>query len=273
MRVLNLWLIVLVVTVSLIVFLWIAALFVQSYIYTEASPGLAWQAPATGVILGAFFAAWCWFVVASPDARPTDIPYDTLFRFSPRVDMTKEPVRELWAIKKNDEKVRYVRFRHGQNRFEYKDGADRAWNGTGVKAIELEHDGEKYRFEPVTVATGAYPEFASDKGDWTMKVFDSGPTGAPTTFRTSRFLANLALNLLHFVLWFACLWLVLRFQWAHALGFAFCAWLLITLAMLPMILGHAAEVAQRRASTNTNSSQPTRLALAWTAGNVGLRNA
>jgi hypothetical protein len=224
------------------VFLWVGTLFIQSYIYTEATPGLPWQAPAAGLVLGAFLGLWCYIVATSPDAEPTDIPYDTLFRFSPKVEMFEKPAAQLWAVKKNDEKVRYKRFPVvGPPYYEYRDTTDakRAWPVSGVKAIELEHDGEKYRFEPTVTERGAYPSFVNEKG-WTMKVYDRGPTGIPTTFRTSRFLA------MHLAFWFVCLWLLLRFQWSHALGIAFCAWLVFTIALLPMLLTYAAEVAQRQ---------------------------
>jgi hypothetical protein len=254
-RVLNLWLLLLVATVSIIVFLWIGTLFLQGYIYTEPTPGLFWQAPVAGLVVGGFLAFWCMVVANSADANPEDIPYDTLFRFSPRVEMVKEPVKELWAVKKNDEKVRYTRHRIDQRRYEYKDTTllQRPWNATGVKAIELEHGGEKYRFDLTISESGAYPRFVNNKG-WSMPAFESGPTGIPTTFRTSRFLANLFFNFLHLGLWFACLWLVLQFQWSHALGLGFCLWLLFTLALMPMMLSYAAEVAQSRPPTRTSAT-------------------
>ena len=249
---LNLWLLVLVVAVALMVLLWAGGMFLQSYIYTEPSPHLMWGAPAGGALLGAFFAWWLFAVAKSPESRPEEIPYDTIFRFSPRVDMVKEPVRELWAVKKNGEKVLYKRHRIDQNRWEYKDAAlDRPWNGSGVEAIELVHDGEKYRFDKeAKTESGGYLRFVNDKG-WTMTSGERGPRGEPTTFRTSRFLANLFFNGVHLLLWFACLWLLLRFQWAHALGLAFCLWLVTTLAILPMMLEQAARLAQARPAATT----------------------
>jgi hypothetical protein len=243
--VLNLWLMLLVVTVSLMVLFWVGTLFLQSWIYTEATPGLAWQAPAAGAVMGGFFSLWCLLIAKSPDANPSDIPYDALHRFSARVDMVKKPVPELWAVKKNEEKVKYVAKAFadlGQTKYEYRDSkTQRPWNPSGVKAIELTHDGVQYRFEPSETETGAYPIFVSDTG-WRLRVFDSGPTGIPEIFRTGRFLANLLLNFLHLALWFVCLWLLVRFQWSHALGFAFCLWLLFTLALLPLMLDYAARV-------------------------------
>jgi hypothetical protein len=259
--VLNLWLMILVIAAGLIVLLWATTLFLQSYIYTEPTPGLAWQAPAAGAAIALFYALWCVIVANSADARPEDIPYDTLFRFSPTVDMVKEPVKELWAVKKNEEKVKYVRFRSADplrpNAVEYRDTTvdRRPWRSSGVKAIELTHDGKKHRFEPAESESGAYPRYTSGEG-WTMVVFDTGPTGIPQVRRLGRLFANLGLNFLHLVVWFACLWLLLRYQWSHALGLALAAWLLVTLAMLPMMLDTAARVAQQRAPVPTADAKP-----------------
>jgi hypothetical protein len=58
---------------------------------------------------------------------------------------------------------------------------------------------------------------------------------------------NLFLNGLHLAVWFLCLWLVLRFQWAHALGLAFVSWLALTF-LLPALFSKAEETARQRSS-------------------------
>ncbi|MCI0685174.1 MAG: alkaline shock response membrane anchor protein AmaP [Gemmataceae bacterium] len=251
------WLMMLVVTLGLIVLLWVGALFFQGYFYTEPAAQIVWGAPAAGVMLGGFLAWWLVTVVRTPETRPEDIPYDTIFRFSPRVYMVNEPVKQLWAVKKNNEKVLYERYRLDQRRYEYKDvTTKRPWNGNGVEKVEIVHNDEKYVFEKEkTTASGAYQRFVNDKG-WSMSTGERGISGEPTTFRTSRFLANLFFNFTHLALWFAGLWLLLRFQWTHALGLAFCLWLLVTLAFMPMMLGYAAELAQTRTTASLLSIWP-----------------
>jgi len=254
--VLYFWLMLAVVAAALMLLLWVGSLFLQGYFYTEPSRQLLWGAPAAGALLTAFLAWWCYAVATSPDARPGNIPYDTFFTFSPHVKMVKEPVQELWAVKKNNEKVKYLRHRISQIKYEYKDtSAQRPWNGNGIEAIELEHQGEKFRFtrlDETKVSAGQFPEFISDQG-WTMKVYESGPTGIPNMFDTGRFLANLFFNFTHLALWFVGLWLLARFQWSHALGIGFCMWLLFTLAFLPMMLEYAARVAQAKPAANAQS--------------------
>jgi len=234
----------LVVTLGLIVLLWVGTLFFQGYFYTEPAQQIVWAAPAAGVVLGGFLAWWLFTAARSPGERAGDIPYDTFFRMSPRVYMVNEPVVELWAVKKNNEKVLYKRYRHDQRRFEYKDvTANRPWNGAGVEAVEIVHDGEKYRFVKEDKTTsGAYQSFVNDKG-WVMTTGERGISGDPKIFRTGRFLANLFFNFAHLALWFVVLWLLLRFQWTHALGLAFCIWLIFTLAFLPMMLDYARTLA------------------------------
>jgi hypothetical protein len=242
--VLNLWLLLLVVAITIMALIWAGALFLQSYLYTMPSQQLHWQAPAAGALVGGFFTWWCFAVATSPEARPDNIPYNAIL-FTVRVDMVKEPVKELWAVKKTGEKVKYTSQRLGQRSWIYKDSLGRAWNGAGVITIELEHDGEKYRFEPAKTETGGYPYFQNDKG-WTMKIYENGPNGIPDIVRTGRLLANLFFNIMHLAVWFVGLWLLVRFQWSHALLLAFCLWLLFSLAILPMMLGYAAGLAQAR---------------------------
>jgi hypothetical protein len=60
--------------------------------------------------------------------------------------------------------------------------------------------------------------------------------GELVTFLWGRFLVYLFLNLFHLGLWFVCLWLLLRFQWSHALGLAVIFWLISTVLVVPTLL-------------------------------------
>ncbi len=221
-------------------------MFLQGYIYTEPSPQLYWQAPAAGGVLTLFLLLWCVLVAKSDGATPSDIPYDTLFHFSPRVDLLKEPAKEIWAIYKDGAEKPYERDRLNQTAYRYvykKVSPSKPWRDDGVAAVKLVIDGETLLFKRAP-SDGSYGQFVSDQG-WVMKEYGDGPTGVPTIFRWGRFLMNLILNFgLLAILWL-CLWLLLRFQWSHALGLAFVLWLGFTLIVLPILLNSAAEVAQR----------------------------
>src|SRR5205085_4888652 len=123
-------------------------------------------------------------------------------------------------------------------------------SNSGIDSVVLEIEGQDYVFKRVQGSDGSYPEFVNDKG-WVMKDYDDGPTGIPSAFRWGRFLMNLFLNFTHFLLWWLALWLLLRFQWSHALGLGFVLWLLFTLIFLPMLLDQAAQVAESKAAAST----------------------
>lgn len=247
---LSLVLILLLTTLALMLFLYAGAFFLQGYYYTQPSETLFWGAPAGGLALGLFLALWCVFIVNSPGANPENIPYDTFVRFSPRVDMVKEPVKELFAVKKNGDVVPYKRFKIPDRHFNqpvvvYRTEQDTPWRGQGVVKIELFVDGEKHEFKLAPSSAddvSGYRRFISD-GGWIITEMDDGPIGIPQAYRWGRFFANVFLNAFFLVLWFLALWLLLRFQWSHALGLALCAWLVFTLVLLPMILSFAAGVA------------------------------
>src|SRR5262249_34353995 len=56
-------------------------------------------------------------------------------------------------------------------------------------------------------------------------------SGQVTRFRFGRFTLNFLLNAVFLGLWFVCLWLLLRFQWAPALGLALGFWAVKLLAV------------------------------------------
>ena len=247
---LTLLLIILITGLGLAVLLYAGALFLQGYIYTEPSRELYWQAPAAAGVLTLFLMLWCVLDANSPGAAAGDIPYDTLFRFSPRADLLKEPAKQIWAVSKDGEKTLYTRDRMGQTNYRYVDASyspKRPWRGNDVESVVLDIDGESHEFKRVKNTGSSYPEFVDDKG-WSMKDFGDGPDGTPSAFRWGRFLMNLILNFGFFLAWWLCLWLLMRFQWSHAFGLAFVLWIFFLFSVMPMLLGYAAGVAQGRAA-------------------------
>ena len=262
--------ILIITLVSLIVLLWGGTVFFQGYIYTEPSPGVFWQAPALAALLTFGYAIWCLSVALSSGASTTNIPINTIFRFTPKEDMEilrGRPAPKLWAIKadrkktgpdKDGESVAYVSERGRDTKFRYMSVDRQPWHGEGVIAVEIQptnDDPAKIRFNHVVTEAGRldlvdskraqYRHFASDDG-WEMTEYEEGPTGLPVRFRWGRFFWNIVFNVAHLVAWFIGLWLLLRFQWLHALGLAAVMWLVMTLLILPMILGYAGQVSEAR---------------------------
>ena len=91
---------------------------------------------------------------------------------------------------------------------------------------------------------------------------DSAP-GWLSVPRTGVVAANLFLNLVHGIVWFLCLWLLLRFQWGHALGLAFVGWLVLTF-FLPPLFKRTEDLAKQKAAQATAS---IRLSFPAGAGN------
>jgi hypothetical protein len=273
----NLLLILIVTAVILTVVLWAGTFFFQGYIYTEPSPGIFWQAPAAAALLTFGYTIWSLSVAFSAEATPQNIPYDALHRFSPKEDMSElegKPAPKIWAIKldrkktgedKDGERIEYKRIRDAQIKFHYEatTGAHHPWQPDGVIAIEIEKpDGVKMRFDLAPLADGGNREFVSPDG-WVITELSGqggGPNVVPYKFRWGRWLLNLFFNFGHLAVWFLALWLLLRFQWTHALGLAVVLWLIFTVTVLPMLLGYSGLVALNR---------HVQTALVWGAGAIG----
>jgi hypothetical protein len=251
--VLVLLLIFLITFATLTVLLWAGTVFFQGYIYTEPSEQVYWQAPAAAGVLSLFLTLWCLLIANSEGASTTDIPYNTIFSFSPRVEKYKEAVPVIWVTREGEPKpIRYDRVRDPQfkGRVTYRDKAGKA-NWFRIKSLKTVTKDEEMVFEPPQEkSTEDYQAFVSPDG-WFMRVDDGGPTGVPEAFVWGRFFLSLFLNILHLAFWFLALWLLLRFQWGHALGLGFVMWLIMTLVILPMLLEQAALVAQRSTAPPT----------------------
>lgn len=234
---------------ALTVLLWVITIFLQGYYYTEPTSGIAWQAPAAGFGMSLFLTLWCFLIVNSDSATPGDLPSDTLFRFSPKV--FQEPAKELWAVRKGvKDPVHYKMkkdWKPGSKEYYVEASllAPRPWSSSGLEAIIIKKGPESSRFLPIVGGEGQHYQEYADEAGWVIRVFpESGPV-APYMFRTGLFLGNLVLNFAHLGLWFVAFGLVLRFQWGHALLLAIIMWLVMTLAILPMLLDQAGGEAVR----------------------------
>jgi hypothetical protein len=67
------------------------------------------------------------------------------------------------------------------------------------------------------------------------RYMDYGTLGRVYRRKTGVLLANILLNALHFVLWWAALWLGMRFGIWHAFGFAFVLWLFFMFVIQPAL--------------------------------------
>ena len=259
----TLVLILILVGLVLGVSLFVGALFVQGYIYTEPSPALRWGAPLAAVILFLFYSAWA-LIVATSTPAADESKYHVIWQFSPAVNQFPTDVKDVWAVRKGGKMEHYVLKNKvvfkGRARAEYYSvETDRPWNSAGVEAIVIQpKDGSPdIRYTPVEEKDrprGAYREFVSKDG-WIIRESETGPSDNPHQTRSVRILIFLFLHALHFTLWFACLWLLMRFQWGHALTGAFVLTIVCALILLPMLIGHATDVSRARYVPTSNAVQ------------------
>jgi hypothetical protein len=100
-------------------------------------------------------------------------------------------------------------------------------------------------FEPERDAKG---NFKTELGqslrylDARGRVMQEDDFGRVSVYRWDWFAWTALFNVAHLAVWFVALWLLLRYQWTHALGGAVVLWLATSLIALPMLLGYAEQV-------------------------------
>jgi len=220
---------------ALTVLLYSGARLLQGSFYNEPVPDLYWRAPAAGAILTGFIGLWCLLNMNSPGQ------YAAIHEFSPTDD---RQFKELTAIIRKDNRDQTVEYRlrpneRGQSEYRETKPPYRPLP-SHPEAIIVSEDGAAVKFEPERDSSGHY-RIAEGQAlrytDAQGRMMSEDTVGRISIFHWSRFLANIALNALHLLLWFACLWLLVRFQWTHALGLAVAIWLAMTLLIVPMLLG------------------------------------
>ncbi|HLJ92773.1 MAG TPA: hypothetical protein VKU02_06205 [Gemmataceae bacterium] len=249
--VLGLLVMMLLLLLGFAVFLWAVTLFFQGYLYSEPVGGLFWRAPAAGTILAAFLGFWCVL-----DYRHPGHFNATWFDPAPSED---EIFDKFWAVKGNRE-ILYEAHKRPGGQIEYWDAAHRPWARSDadgiVEAIVVEaKDGQKTRFNAELTDD---KKFKTDPGE-PVRYVEAGGLGRVMTetyigklpvSQWGATLAKILLSLVHFTLWFVCLWLLLQFQWGHAFGLALVLWLAITLTLLPIVFTTAEETAKQRVVVN-----------------------
>lgn len=248
----SLVLIFILVFAALVVLFWAGGMWFQAYIYSEPGTQMEWRAPAAALALTLFFALWSFLYGRAPDR------YDRLFAFSPNQVVEfpvprkdKEPAR-FWSEAAGKRSLFEQRKTQGLPEYREKDGKARKW--TRSDAVIVEENGQEVRFDAERDEKGNYKKILTPppKGlGWLMgpgpemplryldprgRIMSEDTIGRLSTFRWSVFLIYGFLTLFHLVIWFIALWLLLRFQWSHALGLAFIFWLVSTLVIVPMLL-------------------------------------
>lgn len=237
------------------VILWAGTLFLQGYIYSEPVEQVYWRAPVAGLIMALFIGLWCSFDYKNPGR------YGSVFDVAAASDNTR--FDKFWS-ERNGQEILYTLKKDAKGRGDYYDPNGKRWNRRGtdgiMNAIIVEDkDGQKIRFEAELTSDGRFKTNDQDVVRYVEKegkhrVMTDNYPGQLSEARSGIVAANLFLNFLHLIVWFLCLWLLLRFQWGHALGLACVAWLVLTF-FLPPLFKKTEDLAKQRAAQATSSIQ------------------
>ncbi len=231
-------LILFVLALALTVLLWAGTLWLQSTIYSEPAGDIYWRAPAVGFGMALFLGLWVF-----ADCR-------TGGRVRPLHQTSVSEIKQYDEFKavltKNGAEETFKRMPNAESRHDYR--ADGRGDGKPLPSrpdkIIVTEGGAAVAFEPERDAKG---NFHTQQGqnlhyvDKYGRVMLEGDLGELSQFRYDWLLLNLLFNGLLLGLWFAGLWLLLRYQWSHALGLAVVLWAAMTLLLVPMILDYVEQ--------------------------------
>jgi hypothetical protein len=232
---------------SLLLAAW--TLFFQAYIYSEPIGAIYWRAPAAAAALTVFLAIWVVCDYRSIDSRDdSEGHYQPLHNFSAREVKT---YKYLW-LTTQDRKQELYELRGNR----YLNKANQQPKSRPLQIVAGDElNGEKHVFKPPMDDKGYFkvekdqPLRYYEEGN-PSRYMDESALGQISIFHFGWMLGSLILNFGFLLVWFVSLWLLLRFQWAHALGLAFVIWL-ISLFVLPMILTQAEKVRKERLPPKT----------------------
>jgi hypothetical protein len=130
----------------------------------------------------------------------------------------------------------------GRVEFMQTDPPHRVWSRTA--AVLIKEDGQEVRFiaerdqdNHYKVEAGRDLRYLDDRG----RVMTEGNMGRVYTFRWGRLFTYVFLNGVLLAVWFAGLWLLLRFQWSHALGLAVVIWGATIVLLIPLLLARVED--------------------------------
>jgi hypothetical protein len=232
-------LILLVLAVVLSIILWAGSLWMQGWLYETPAGQLYWRAPAVGGGLALFYGLW-----VLVDCGLTGGHCGSLYSLRVSTLDQREVLKAV--VKKNGQPETYRLNKAASPAYYVLVGPDGQPTTTRLtetpERILIEDGGKTAVFEPERDAKG---NFRREQGqnlfyyDKSGRFIEEGNPGQIQRFHWDWLLWNVLFNLLHLGLWFVGLWLVLRYQWAHALGFAVCLWLTMTLFPIPMVMDYA----------------------------------
>jgi hypothetical protein len=225
---------------SLLLAAW--TLWFQGYIYSEPVDQVYWRAPAAAAGPALVLGLWIFLDSRSPGSFAVFHEYSA--------SRTSPPFDQMTAVYQGQERT-YKRYTASGGRIEYRDATQTRMPARPDKIIVKEND-QEITFEPDRDAKGNFKTTGSDPlvyRDSKGRVMSEGNPGVVTTFRTGGLLLDLIVHFLFLAVWFVSLWLVLRFQWSHALVQAIIVWLVMLLFVVSPLLRTAAATPSASVTT------------------------
>ena len=223
---------------------WGLALFVQRYLYQEPADKLVLRAAVAGLLLGCFVTGWVYVNTRASGANRYGVIHD----FHP--NDVSGPVPKFQAVRtypnaKKEETVAFERQVVGGGH-RYLDADKRTFAVNSAEflttALVLDDGGQPVRYEAVMNGQSQYVgekyTFREKDGGRSIELgrpYDPVEPVAVTSPSGGVVFLALLLNVLHFVVWFACFWPVLRFNVGHALGLAAVFTAGATVLLMPLL--------------------------------------
>jgi len=243
------------VFVGLVVLFWVGAQWAQGFFYDSVVAGVPWRAAAAGGAIIAFLLLWCLIEYANPGRT------DAIHNFN---HQEIKEVDRIISVRKSPEGEREIVYqkRPSGKTSVYLDADGKPWapSSSGAMVAIVVEEGPagaktRRRFKADMDEKGNLKR--EKTGDVEVKglryreeggnayILESNP-GMIVRPRTSMLLWNILLNTLHLVLWWVVIWLLLRFQWSHAIAFALVCWLAFTLALVPFLISRTRTAAEKK---------------------------
>lgn len=255
---------ILLVALGLIVLFWVGTIWAQGYFYDSPADGLHWRAPAAAGVIAVFLFLWMLIEYRRPEST------DTFTRFTRE---EKQEYDRFISVRKTEDGEQEIVFerRGAGGQSEFRNDKNQRWersmSGMMVAIIleeKVTEGGEEKtvrrkfnaeieggKFTP-RIVRGMQQRlrYIEEDGD---RIIEEDRIGLATSKPRWRLFVNLFLNAFHLLLWFLAMWLLLRFQWPHALAFSFVLWMAVSLILVPYVLDRAREKAPKPAKTTSTA--------------------
>jgi hypothetical protein len=239
----------LLVYVGLAALAWILAQFVHGYLYTGAPRSINWRAPVAAAVVWLLGLALPMMTKGDYSGSGWPVSFNDLFLFStgkPEVEFPEFTVPSADGKKSTNYKRTQVARGVGGAGIEYRDENGQPMPAAPMVLLTKEGD-KKVRFEIAKKTDKDGKEYI-DRGDdgrkmlrWTDeegRVMTEDNFGRISSSAVGGVFFFFFATLVSWTVWFLCIWLLLLFQWPHALGFSiplWLAWLFILNFLKPML--------------------------------------